>query len=169
VEIDDNGRRAVLTVRVTTGTRTRPDALVADFRAVVPLGKGGKRGAGDKPRIPSPAASIAVFDFDGSAGFDFAKATGDFNPIHWSRRYARAMGFGSVILHGFGSMSWSMEALVRGKFAGNPKRLARFDANFTRPLVLPARAGVYAWGSDQIGLGSFPGGPAYMLGSYGTH
>jgi hypothetical protein len=65
-------------------------------------------------------------------------------------------------------MSWSMEALVRGKFAGNPRRLCRFDADFTRPLVLPARAGIYTWGTDQIGLGSFPGGPAYMLGSYAT-
>lgn len=168
--IDDNGRRALITVDVVTSTRSAPDALRADFRMIVPLkGDRGKKGASkgsDKPRIPGEAREIAAFSFGRHTGLDFAKATGDVNPIHWAPRYARAMGFRSVILHGFGSFAWAYEGLTRGLFSGNPRRIAMLDASFMRPLVLPCRAGLYVWGEGQVGLGDAPGGPAYMLGRY---
>jgi hypothetical protein len=168
-EIDDNGRRALLKVRVVTSTRSAPEALTADFRALVPLARGKddkRKGADDKPRIDPAAREVAYFRFPKTAGLDFAKATGDFNPIHWAPRYARMMGFKSVILHGFGSMSWAFEGLVRAVFSGDAHRIAMLDANFVRPLVLPGRAGLYVWGEGQVGLGEAPGGPAFMLGSY---
>ena len=40
MSVDDNGRRAILTVRAVTSTPSAPDALVADIRALVPLGGG---------------------------------------------------------------------------------------------------------------------------------
>jgi len=47
-DIDDDGRRAVLHQRVTTGTRSVPEALVIDFYAIVPLGNGkSESNAGD--------------------------------------------------------------------------------------------------------------------------
>lgn len=165
--IDDNGRRALIRVDVTTGTKSVPDALSAEFRALVPLGKGAK-GSSDKPRIPSDAREIAFFDLPKRSGLDFAKATGDFNPIHWAPRYAKAMGFLSVILHGFGSFSFTFEGLARGLYASNVRRLGALDANFVRPLVLPARVGLYVWGNGDVGLGDAPGGPAYLLGRYET-
>jgi hypothetical protein len=167
-EVDDNGRRALIRVDVVTGTRSAPNALSAEFRALVPLGKGDKRGKGgfDKPRIADKAREIAFFDLPKRSGLDFAKATGDFNPIHWAPRYAKAMGFRSVILHGFGSMSFTFEGLARGLFAGSVGRIRVLDANFVRPLVLPARAGLYVWGDGEVGLGDAPGGPAYLLGRY---
>jgi acyl dehydratase len=103
-----------------------------------------------------------------STGLEFAKVTGDFNPIHWLPRYARAMGFRNVILHGFGSMAFATEGLNRGLFAGNTHRLRRFDAMFARPLVLPATVGLYVWGERQVGLGDAPGGPAYLAGTFDT-
>jgi hypothetical protein len=153
---------------VVTGTRSAPNALSAEFRALVPLGKGDKRGKGalDKPRISESAREIAFFELPKRSGLDFAKATGDFNPIHWAPRYAKAMGFRSVILHGFGSLSFTFEGLARGLFAGNVRRIRVLDANFVRPLVLPARAGLYVWDDGQVGLGDAPGGPAYLLGKY---
>lgn len=167
-EVDDNGRRALIKVDVVTGTRSAPNALAAEFRALVPLGKGDKRGKGafDKPRIADGAREIGFFKLAKRSGLDFAKATGDFNPIHWAPRYAKAMGFRSVILHGFGSMSFTFEGLARGLFAGSVGRIHLLDANFVRPLVLPARAGLYVWGDGNVGLGDAPGGPAYLLGRY---
>ena len=47
------------------------------------------------------------------AGLEFAFLTGDFNPVHWVRRYARAAGFASPILHGFAMMARTMESLGR--------------------------------------------------------
>jgi hypothetical protein len=76
------------------------------------------------------------------------------------------MGFRSVILHGFGSLSWAFEGLVRGLYSGDVGKITEIDANFVRPLVLPAKIGLYVWGDGQVGLGDAPGGPAYMLGSH---
>lgn len=165
--IDDNGRRALLGVEVITSTKSQGEALRAEFRAIVPLSGGGKdKKDAEKPRIPNDAREVASFDLPKTAGLDYAKATGDFNPIHWSSRYAKAMGFKNVILHGFGSLSWAYEGLARGLFSGNVKRIATLDVNFVRPLVLPCRVGLFVWGSGEVGLGGAPGGPAYMLGTY---
>jgi len=63
-------------------------------------------------------------------------------------------------------MSFTFEGLARGLFAGSVGRIRLLDANFVRPLVLPARAGLYVWGDGNVGLGDAPGGPAYLLGRY---
>ena len=85
-------------------------------------GKDGK--AKDKARVPVDAREIAFFKLGPKAGLDFAKLTGDFNPVHWVPRWARAFGFRNVILHGFGTMARAIEALNRGLFAGDVTRAA---------------------------------------------
>lgn len=164
-EIDDNGRRALITVNVTTGTPSAPNVLSAAFRMLVPLSRGDKAKS-ERPRIPGDAREVARLRFRKDTGLDFAKVTGDFNPIHWLPRYAKAMGFRSVILHGFGSMAFCVEALHKNVFAGNVNRIKTIDANFVRALNLPGRAGLYLWDDGQFGLGVAAGGPAYLLGSY---
>ena len=103
--IDDNGRRAVLRQRVVTGTAAEPDALVAYLFAIVPTGgpadgeasgaesgNGKRQGNGtvtnggakkDRPRVPVDAEELARWRLGPDAGLDFAKLTGDFNPVHW--------------------------------------------------------------------------------------
>lgn len=170
--IDDDGRRAVLCQRIITGTASSPDALEARLFAIVPLGKpGGSKGATsgaerrDKPRIPADARELARWRLRPDAGLDFAKLTGDFNPVHWIPAYARAFGFKNTILHGFATMARAYEGLERVAFLGT-RRLTRFDVKFTRPLVLPARVGLYRIGESEVGVGDAAGGPAYMLGQF---
>ena len=103
-----------------------------------------------------------------SAGLDFAKLTGDFNPIHWLAPYARASGFRAVILHGFSTFARSIEALNRSRFAGDPSKLTVIDARFSRPLVLPARVGIYVTNDGGIWVGDAPGGGAYLEGRFET-
>jgi hypothetical protein len=45
------------------------------------------------------AAVIENFLTPPAGGLRFAVATGDFNPLHWSRSYARRIGFGVPSLH----------------------------------------------------------------------
>ncbi len=191
--IDDDGRRAVLAQRVVTGTAAQPDAVVADLFAIVPLGskkdaKGGQAAGGtnggtensqakddarreqkskERPRVPSGAREIAYLRLPQDAGLDFAKLTGDFNPIHWVPAYARASGFRGVILHGFSTLARAIEALNRGVFAGRPGALRDIDVRFTKPLVLPAKVGVYVEG-QSIFVGDAQGGPAYLAGTFNT-
>lgn len=174
--IDDNGRRAVLHQRVVTGTASAPEAVVGHLYAIVPLGgdKGEKAGGNgkaaakpDKARVSPSARELAYWKIPADAGLAFAMLTGDFNPVHWIRSYARASGFKSTILHGFATMARAHEGLNRGLFAGATDRVRVFDVKFTRPLLLPARVGLYVEG-DQVFVGDAPGGPAYMVGSFET-
>ena len=170
--IDDDGRRAVLRTRVVTSTNSVKDALIADIIAMVPLQRGRTKGEGgardkdkDTTRVPDDAREVARFKLGADAGLDFAKLTGDFNPIHWVRPAARAAGFPSVILHGFATMARTLEALNNGVFGGDVTRLRKWQCRFTKPLVLPAQAAVYTQG-QQVFVGGALGAPAYLVGSY---
>ena len=180
VSIDDNGRRAVLEQKVVTGTKANRELVVGHFFAIVPLGGGdqSKKGGGKpvdkadkKPpaRVPDDATEVAYWRIPGDAGLAFAMLTGDFNPVHWIKPYAKAFGFRSTILHGFSTMARTIEGLNRGLFSGATRRLATFDCRFTRPLVLPARVGLYQKDGERGGevwVGDAPGGPAYLVGNY---
>jgi hypothetical protein len=167
--VDDDGRRAILTQRVVTGTSSAPDALVADLRVYVPLARGGRSGERVRPSVPSGAREIAFFGLPADAGLKFAALTGDFNPIHWLTPYARASGFGACILHGFATLARGLAAVERRLLAGDPTRLAWVDARFTRPLLLPARVGVYVTPEGGLFVGDAPGGGAYLEGHFGLH
>lgn len=164
--IDDDGRRALLTTEIVTGTREVPDALVAELRALVPLSAGREAKArGTRPVVPADAREIAFLPLRADAGLDFALLTGDFNPIHWVPAYARAAGFRACILHGFSTMARAAVALDRAVFAGRP-RLRELDVRFTRPLVLPATVGVYVRDDGGLWVGDAPGGGAYLEGKF---
>jgi acyl dehydratase len=171
--IDDNGRRAVLHQRIVTGTKSAPDALVADLFAIVPLPKrdGAPRDKSAKKkapvRVPHVVDELARWRIREDAGLDFAKLTGDFNPIHWIKPYARAFGHRSTILHGFSTMARVIEGLNKHLYSGNIDAIRSIDVQFKKPLVLPARVGLYVDG-PEVYLGSAPGGPAFLAGRFET-
>ncbi len=172
VDVDDDGRRAVITTRVTTSTKSAPDALVADIYGVVPL-RSGKSDAGEKKerkektRVPADAREVASYRLGKDAGLSFAKLTGDFNPIHWIAPAAKAAGFPSVILHGFATMAYAYEGLTRGVLSGDTRALRVLDVKLTRPLVLPHDIGVFVEGTSVF-VGDAPSGPAYLTGRFET-
>ena len=75
--VDDDGKRALLTQRIVTGTDKAPEAVVAEIRAYVPLAKAsGDKGKGEKrngapksrPTVPADAREIAFFRIGKNAG-----------------------------------------------------------------------------------------------------
>ena len=173
LDVDDDGRRARLHQRAVTGTRETPEALITDLFVIVPLGRsdGGGAAKRERARIPRGAREIAYLRIGADAGLSFAKLTGDFNPVHWVPAYARAMGFGNVILHGFSTMARTFEGLSRHLWAGDTHRLRVLDVRFTRPLVLPASVGLYidrVENEQRVYVGDAPGGPAHLAGTYRT-
>jgi acyl dehydratase len=165
--IEEDDRKALLVQRIVTGTRALPDAVVAELRAIVPLGKPGqKKAAAPRALVPQGAKELAFLRLSATAGRDFALLTGDVNPIHWIAPAARAAGFRGCILHGFSTLARTIEALNRRVFAGDARALASIDVRFTRPLVLPAKVGVYTTPSRDVFVGDAPGGGAYLEGRY---
>jgi acyl dehydratase len=167
--IDDNGRRAVLHQKVRTTTPSAQQGIVAHMYPIVPLPrkKGEPKRTKKEPAcVPEDAREIARWSLKADAGLDFAKLTGDFNPIHWISGYAKMFGFKNTILHGFSTMARTIESLHQALYAGVP-RIRVFDARFTKPLVLPADVGVYIL-DDEVFVGKAPGGPAFMVATFST-
>jgi len=168
VSMEDKGRRTLLRTRVATGNPDQPEALVAHVATLVP--RAGSGGAQTRPKtvptVPYGATEVASFRLSRCSARRFADLTGDYNPIHWLPAYARLMGFRGTILHGFGSLAWSFEGLVRGRLSGRVDRIRHFEARFTRPLVLPATVGLFLGPDHHIALGTTAGAAAYLEGSY---
>ena len=164
-EVDDDGYRVIFRQRLVTGTDKEPECLITRVNAIIPLKRreGAKK---EKARVPEHVREIDCWRLPESVGMQFALATGDFNPVHWNRMYARMSGFRNVILHGFSSMARSFASLEQNVFSGDWKRITAFSARFEKPIVLPAKMGVYIDGEGGIFAGKAPGGPSYMTGNY---
>jgi acyl dehydratase len=65
----------------------------------------------------------------------YAGASGDFNPIHWSERFATKVGLPGVIAHGMYTMALAGRAVTA--WAGAPDAVADFSVRFTRPIPVP--------------------------------
>ncbi len=62
----------------------------------------------------------------------YAAVSGDFNPIHIDPNVGRAAGYDGVILQGMCTYAWLADACVA--YLGDPARLARLRARFTKPV-----------------------------------
>ena len=65
----------------------------------------------------------------------YAGASGDFNPIHWSDRFATKVGLPGVIAHGMFTMALVGRAVTT--WAGAADAVVDFGVRFTRPVVVP--------------------------------
>jgi acyl dehydratase len=178
--IDDDGRRAIIRQRIVTETDDAKEAVVAYLNAFVPLakpdkgkkdegakGNGKAQAGGDKlaASVPTDARELAWRSISERAGLEFAHLTGDYNPIHWVARYARAVGFRSTILHGFSTFARTLSVLERSLLAGARGAIRVLDVRFAKPLVLPAQVGFYVK-DHAVWVASGPGATAYLSGTY---
>lgn len=65
----------------------------------------------------------------------YAGASGDFNPIHWNERFARAVGLPDVIAHGMLTMASAGRVVT--DWVGDPGAVVEYGVRFTRPVVVP--------------------------------
>ena len=65
----------------------------------------------------------------------YAAASGDHNPIHQDEAVARSVGLPGVIAHGMYTLA--LAARYVDEELGEPGRIARIGAKFTRPVVVP--------------------------------
>lgn len=103
-----------------------------------------------EPTPPKPAAEVREEDGGGweelahwrlrsGAGRRYARASGDYNPIHLWGWTARPFGYRRPILHGFCTQGMVAHALVEHLLGGDPAALRRLRVAFRAPLLLPAR------------------------------
>lgn len=64
----------------------------------------------------------------------YAAASGDFNPIHVDPAVGRLAGHPGVILQGMCTFAWLADACAG--YLGDPGRIRRVAARFTRPVLV---------------------------------
>ena len=67
---------------------------------------------------------------------DYAKASGDQNPIHQNEEFAKSVGLPDVIAHGMLTMALASRFVAQ--WAGDVSKVKEFSARFTKPVVVPA-------------------------------
>jgi len=150
VEETPRGFRLRVTARSWNGAEQLCSEGSAAF-LVRTRGSGAPRKA-ERPRdaeaapssVPEGWEEVAGWSLGGGAGRRYARASGDYNPIHLWGWTARPFGFRRPILHGFCTGAMVAHALVERRFRGDPAALRRLAVAFRAPLLLPARVRLVA-------------------------
>ena len=87
---------------------------------------------------PKPGPPNAVLRITPGQIRHYASVGGDHNPIHTNSIAAKLFGFPTVIAHGMFSAA-AVLANIEGRLPGAVK----YSVRFAKPVVLPARAGLY--------------------------
>ncbi|WP_055479165.1 MaoC family dehydratase [Sphaerimonospora mesophila] len=65
----------------------------------------------------------------------YAGASGDFNPIHWNERHAKAVGLPDVIAHGMYTMAQGGRFIT--DWTGDPGAVVDYGVRFSSMVVVP--------------------------------
>ena len=79
------------------------------------------------PAVSYPVTRLSLVKYCG--------ASGDFNPIHWNERVARAVGLPDVIAHGMFTMAQAGRFVT--DWAGPGATVTEFGVRFSAPVVVP--------------------------------
>ncbi|MFC6018919.1 MaoC/PaaZ C-terminal domain-containing protein [Plantactinospora solaniradicis] len=117
---------------------------------------GGRREPGEYPAPPAPSALWRV---PPRVGRDYARVSGDRNPIHTSRIAARLFGFPGPIAHGMWSKARCLAALE-----GRLPDAYEVEVAFKLPLALPGTVAFSATPAWTFGLHDTKRGRPYLVG-----
>jgi acyl dehydratase len=107
------------------------------------------RGGGGGAAAEAPPTPSALWRVEPRIGVEYARVSGDRNPIHTSWLGARLFGFPGPIAHGM----WS-KARCLAAFAGRLPSAYTVDVVFKRPIALPSTIGFSSTPSGEFALHS---------------
>ncbi len=145
--------------------------LVDHWSALVLPGRGRLRAK--RQTVPLDTSLVAAIRLASNEGWKYARLSGDINPVHWAGPFARLVGFGGPVAHGFDTMARIFHAAVAHFAGGDAQKVKTLDVSFRRPIVLPAEMHLFASGVEttvsgdkQISLwvGSEQESTAYVTG-----
>ena len=94
--------------------------------------------------VPPPLVREARWQLPAQLGRNYAKASGDFNPIHLHALSAKAFGFPRAIAHGMWTLGRTLAALQPSKQLG----AADVQGDFKSPILLPAETTLWTAASS---------------------
>ncbi|MEO6703027.1 MAG: MaoC/PaaZ C-terminal domain-containing protein [Jatrophihabitantaceae bacterium] len=75
-----------------------------------------------------------TFPIERASLVQYAGASGDFNPIHWSEQTAVSVGLPNVIAHGMLTMATAVRVLT--DWLADPGAVLEYGVRFTRPVIV---------------------------------
>lgn len=135
-------RSAGVATVVRIETRTTGGALVNEqfFTAFVSGGRVAEPAGEGAPGHPAPTPERPVaeltFPLDPDQTQRFAAAADDWDAYTLDEEVARSMGFPTIIVHGTCTMTFAARAVVAATCEGDTRRLKRFAARLSAPLLL---------------------------------
>lgn len=118
------------------------------MRFLAPAPRQGRRSPRETPVLP---AAMAEWSVPADTGRRYARASGDWNPIHLAGFLARPFGFPAAIAHGM----WSLASCLAHLATGSPGAGARLEVRFLTPLLLPGQVRLHADAPDDRGTREF--------------
>ncbi|MEV7231487.1 MULTISPECIES: MaoC/PaaZ C-terminal domain-containing protein [Polymorphospora] len=115
------------------------------------------RGPGERP---APPAASGRFRVEPRVGTEYARLSGDHNPIHTSRIGARLFGFARPIAHGMWSKARCLAALE-----GRLPDAYTVEAAFKLPILLPATVAFSASPAWSFALHDARSGRPHLTGT----
>ncbi|MDB5781852.1 MAG: acyl dehydratase [Caballeronia mineralivorans] len=138
----DKGQAFTLHTRIYRGGEAVWDADSVYLKRGVASRGGTSLAATDTP--PPVLLREARWQLPAQLGRDYAKASGDFNPIHLHALSAKAFGFPRAIAHGMWTLGRTLAALQPSKQLG----AAHVHGDFKSPIFLPAETTLWTAASS---------------------
>lgn len=92
---------------------------------------------------------VAKQTIDADQTYRYAEASGDRNPIHTDENVARMAGLPGIVVHGLCTMAFAAKAMIDNPGGGDPTRLKRLTANFSRPVFPGDTIATRAWAMGE--------------------
>lgn len=159
VEDKSSGELVVIGTRLTNQrgelvaeTRSRlmiRDKRVATLRAIKE----------EMSRVEEPPAPLFAVEWTVAPDQSerYAAVSGDHNPIHLDDEVARKAGLKGRILHGLCTMAFAQRAVIDRAASGDPARLVRLKARFTKPVYMQDTLTCVGWEIDSTAAGKVYG------------
>ncbi len=133
------GREFTLRTLITQGEATVIEMDSGCFTRVGGAPRNDSTAVEPPAAAAAPGEGLADLPFAAHFGRDYARVSGDYNPIHLAAWLARPFGFRRAIAHGVGSMA-RIDAEL-GRLSGTPTR--ELSIRFRRPLELPSATSLH--------------------------
>ena len=154
----ERGRQIdVVTVATVGGEEVWRGVATYLHRSTAAQPAGPRRVDDDKP---SPPIAGATWRVPTRVGVDYARVSGDHNPIHTSRIGARLLGFPRPIAHGM----WSKARCLAAQEGRLPDAYT-VDVAFKRPILLPATVAFSATPGERFALHHPKTGAPHLVGT----
>src|SRR5215470_3761981 len=94
------------------------------------------------------SSAIAARAFTLEDQREFARASGDFNPLHLDARFARRTQMGAPVVHGIHTLLWALESVLRT----DSFDVQNIRVRFHQPLFLEETAEVRIGGRSESSI-----------------